>query len=322
MPTISRGRVTFVDAALPQGVVVPDANLAVFSIADLNARMDANRARSRRKVDITQITFPFKPGDYVVHATHGIALFSEIARQEVGGKERDYFLLEYADGDKLYVPLEQVDRITRYVGPDGDKPRLTRLNTADWTRATNKARKNAKKLAFDLVDLYTRRSSITGIACPPDTPEQIEMEESFPYDETRDQLEAIADIKADMEAPKPMDRLLCGDVGFGKTEVALRAAFKCVDSGRQVMVLCPTTILAQQHYETFFERFAPFGLEVEVLSRFRTPAQQKRALKAFAEGTIDVLIGTHRLLSADVNPKNLGMVIIDEEHSLPKSHVL
>ena len=278
VPTISRGRVTFVDAALPQGVVVPDANLAVFSIADLNARMDANRARSRRKVDITQITFPFKPGDYVVHATHGIALFSEIARQEVGGKERDYFLLEYADGDKLYVPLEQVDRITRYVGPDGDKPRLTRLNTADWTRATNKARKNAKKLAFDLVDLYTRRSSITGIACPPDTPEQIEMEESFPYDETRDQLEAIADIKADMEAPKPMDRLLCGDVGFGKTEVALRAAFKCVDSGRQVMVLCPTTILAQQHYETFFERFAPFGLEVEVLSRFRTPAQQKRAL--------------------------------------------
>ena len=320
VPTISRGRVTFVDAALPQGVVVPDANLAVFSIADLNARMDANRARSRRKVDITQITFPFKPGDYVVHATHGIALFSEIARQEVGGKERDYFLLEYADGDKLYVPLEQVDRITRYVGPDGDKPRLTRLNTADWTRATNKARKNAKKLAFDLVDLYTRRSSITGIACPPDTPEQIEMEESFPYDETRDQLEAIADIKADMEAPKPMDRLLCGDVGFGKTEVALRAAFKCVDSGRQVMVLCPTTILAQQHYETFFERFAPFGLEVEVLSRFRTPAQQKRALKAFAEGAIDVLIGTHRLLSADVNPKNLGLVIIDEEQRFGVKH--
>ena len=320
VPTISRGRVTFVDAALPQGVVVPDANLAVFSIADLNARMDANRARSRRKVDITQITFPFKPGDYVVHATHGIALFSEIARQEVGGKERDYFLLEYADGDKLYVPLEQVDRITRYVGPDGDKPRLTRLNTADWTRATNKARKNAKKLAFDLVDLYTRRSSITGIACPPDTPEQIEMEQSFPYDETRDQLEAIADIKADMEAPKPMDRLLCGDVGFGKTEVALRAAFKCVDSGRQVMVLCPTTILAQQHYETFFERFAPFGLEVEVLSRFRTPAQQKRALKAFAEGTIDVLIGTHRLLSADVNPKNLGLVIIDEEQRFGVKH--
>jgi CarD-like/TRCF domain len=163
VPTISRGRVTFVDAALPQGVVVPDANLAVFSIADLNARMDANRARSRRKVDITQITFPFKPGDYVVHATHGIALFSEIARQEVGGKERDYFLLEYADGDKLYVPLEQVDRITRYVGPDGDKPRLTRLNTADWTRATNKARKNAKswRLTWSICIRAARRLPVS-----------------------------------------------------------------------------------------------------------------------------------------------------------------
>ena len=311
---------TFVDVPIPSGVVVPEAHLAVFSLADLNARMDAKRARARRRVDITEVTFPFKPGDYVVHATHGIALFAEIVRQEVAGRERDYFLLEYAGGDKLYVPLEQVDRITRYVGPDGENPRLTRLNTADWTRATNKARKSAKKLAFDLVDLYTRRSSITGFAFGPDTPEQIEMEESFPYEPTRDQLDAIADIKADMEAPKPMDRLLCGDVGFGKTEVALRAAFKCVDGGRQVMVLCPTTILAQQHFETFFERFAPFGVEVEVLSRFRTPAQQKRALAAFAEGRVDVLVGTHRLLSADVNPHDLGLVIIDEEQRFGVQH--
>ena len=320
VPTLTRGRVTFVDAPIQQGCVIPDAHLAVFSIADLNARMDAKRGRTRRRVDITEVTFPFKPGDYVVHATHGIALFAQIVRQEVGGRERDYFLLEYADGDKLYVPLEQVDRITRYVGPDGDKPRLTRLNTADWSRATGKARKSAKKLAFDLVDLYTRRSSIAGVACPPDTPEQIEMEESFPYEETHDQLDAIADIKADMEAAKPMDRLLCGDVGFGKTEVALRAAFKCVDSGRQVMVLCPTTILAQQHFQTFFERFAPFGVEVDVLSRFRTPGQQKRALAAFAEGKVDVLIGTHRLLSADVNPHNLGLVIIDEEQRFGVQH--
>ena len=322
VPTITRGRVTFVDAPIPSGVVVPDAHLAVFSLADLNARMDAKRARgrARRHVDITEVTFPFKPGDYVVHATHGIALFSEIVRQEVAGRERDYFLLEYAGGDKLYVPLEQVDRISRYVGPDGANPRLTRLNTADWSRATTKARKSAKKLAFDLVDLYTRRSSITGFAFGPDTPEQIEMEESFPYEPTRDQLEAIADIKGDMESPKPMDRLLCGDVGFGKTEVALRAAFKCVDGGRQVMVLCPTTILAQQHFETFFERFAPFGVEVEVLSRFRTPAQQKRALAAFAEGKVDVLVGTHRLLSADVNPHNLGLVIIDEEQRFGVQH--
>ena len=321
VPTLTRGRVTFVDLPLPAGVVVPEAHLAIFSISDLNARMDARRGRrTRRRVDVTEVTFPFKPGDYVVHATHGIAHFTEIVRQEVAGRERDYFLLEYADGDKLYVPLEQVDRITRYVGPDGQNPRLTRLNTADWSRATTRARKSAKKLAFDLVDLYTRRSSITGIACPPDTPEQLEMEASFPYEPTHDQLDAIADIKADMEAAKPMDRLLCGDVGFGKTEVALRAAFKCVDSGRQVMVLCPTTILAQQHYQTFFERFTPFGVEVEVLSRFRTPAQQKRALAAFAEGKLDVLVGTHRLLSSDVNPANLGLVIIDEEQRFGVQH--
>ena len=320
VPTITRGRVTFVDAPIPSGVVVPSAHLAVFSLADLNARMDAKRGRTRRRVDVTEVTFPFKPGDYVVHSTHGIALFSEIVRQEVAGKERDYFLLEYADGDKLYVPLEQVDRITRYVGPDGSNPRLTRLNTADWSRATTKARKSAKKLAFDLVDLYTRRSSITGFAFGPDSPAQLEMEESFPYDPTHDQLDAIADIKGDMESTKPMDRLLCGDVGFGKTEVALRAAFKCVDGGRQVMVLCPTTILAQQHFETFFERFAPFGVEVEVLSRFRTPGQQKRALAAFAEGKVDVLIGTHRLLSNDVNPHDLGLVIIDEEQRFGVQH--
>ena len=320
VPTITRGRVTFVDAPIPSGVVIPSAHLAVFSLADLNARMDAKHGRTRRRVDVTEVTFPFKPGDYVVHSTHGIALFSEIVRQEVGGKERDYFLLEYAAGDKLYVPLEQVDRITRYVGPDGANPRLTRLNTADWSRATTKARKSAKKLAFDLVDLYTRRSSITGFAFGPDTPAQLEMEESFPYEPTHDQLDAIADIKGDMESSKPMDRLLCGDVGFGKTEVALRAAFKCVDGGRQVMVLCPTTILAQQHFETFFERFAPFGVEVEVLSRFRTPAQQKRALAAFAEGKVDVLIGTHRLLSNDVNPHDLGLVIIDEEQRFGVQH--
>ena len=321
VPTLTRGRVTFIDLPLPSGVVVPEAHLAVFSISDLNARMDARRGRrTARRVDVTEVTFPFKPGDYVVHATHGIAHFASIVRQEVAGKERDYFLLEYADGDKLYVPLEQVDRISRYVGPDGQNPRLTRLNTADWSRATKKARKSAKKLAFDLVDLYTRRSSITGVACPPDTPEQLEMEASFPYEPTHDQLDAISDIKADMEAPKPMDRLLCGDVGFGKTEVALRAAFKCVGSGRQVMVLCPTTILAQQHYQTFFERFAPFGVEVEVLSRFRTPGQQKRALAAFAEGKLDVLVGTHRLLSSDVNPANLGLVIIDEEQRFGVQH--
>ncbi|MDO4798466.1 MAG: CarD family transcriptional regulator, partial [Coriobacteriales bacterium] len=317
-PALQTGVVTFVDAPVPAGVIVPSAHLAVLSVADLTARMA--RRRKPRRVDVTKVTFPFKPGDYVVHATHGIALFSAIVRQEVGGRERDYFLLEYANTDKLYVPLEHVDRITRYVGPDGSSPRLTRLNTADWSRVTGRARKSAKKLAFDLVDLYTRRSAVRGHAFSPDTPAQHDMEASFAYDVTPDQRSALADIKADMEAPKPMDRLLCGDVGFGKTEVALRAAFKCCMDDRQVMVLCPTTILAQQHYDTFFDRFAPFDLRVEVLSRFVTPAQQRKALAAFAAGEVQVLIGTHRLLSNDVNPHALGLVIVDEEQRFGVQH--
>ncbi len=315
---LSRGVVTFVDDPIPSGVVVPAARLGVFSVGDLAARM--TKRRRPRRVDPTTTTFPFKPGDYVVHARHGIALFTGIVRQEVSGRERDYFLLQYANEDKLYVPLERVDRITRYVGPDGSSPRLTRLNTADWSRATGKARKSAKKLAFDLVDLYTRRSAVQGHAFAPDTPTQQDMEANFTYDLTPDQQSAVDDIKADMEAAKPMDRLLCGDVGFGKTEVALRAAFKCCMDERQVMVLCPTTILAQQHYDTFFDRFSPFGLRVEVLSRFVTPAQQRKALADFASGDVHVLIGTHRLLSADVNPKALGLVIVDEEQRFGVQH--
>ena len=319
VPSLERGRVTFTDAPVPAGIVIPGAHLAVLSVSDLASRTAKSRRRARR-VDPTSVTFPFKPGDYVVHATHGIALFSAIVRQEVAGRERDYFLLEYAGEDKLFVPLEQVDRITRYVGPDGSAPRLTRLNTADWSRATGKARRSAKKLAFDLVDLYTRRSSVPGYAFSADTPVQEEMEASFPYELTHDQRSSIADIKADMEARRPMDRLLCGDVGFGKTEVALRAAFKCCQDAKQVMVLCPTTILAQQHFETFFSRFAPFDLKVAVLSRFVTPARQRKALEGFADGSVDVLIGTHRLLSADVNPYDLGLVIIDEEQRFGVQH--
>ena len=316
---LDRGRVTFTDAPVPAGIVIPGAHLAVLSVSDLASRTAKSRRRARR-VDPTSVTFPFKPGDYVVHATHGIALFSDIVRQEVAGRERDYFLLEYAGEDKLFVPLEQVDRITRYVGPDGSSPRLTRLNTADWSRATGRARRSAKKLAFDLVDLYTRRSSVPGYAFSQDTPVQEEMEASFPYELTADQRSSIADIKADMEARRPMDRLLCGDVGFGKTEVALRAAFKCCQDAKQVMVLCPTTILAQQHFETFFSRFSPFDLKVAVLSRFVTPARQRKALEGFADGSVDVLIGTHRLLSADVNPYDLGLVIIDEEQRFGVQH--
>lgn len=315
---LTSGIITVVDTPIPTGMVLPDARLAIISVGDLAVRSARHAAHRTR--DITEITFPFQPGDFVVHATHGIAHFKDIVRQDVAGLARDYFLLEYAQGDKLYVPLEQVDRLTRYVGPDGSDPRLTRLNTADWSRATTKARKAARKLAFDLVDLYSRRATVRGNRFGPDTSWQREMEESFPYEETPDQLAAIADIKADMESDRPMDRLLCGDVGFGKTEVALRAAFKAVQDSKQVMLLCPTTILAQQHYTTFFERFSAFGAKVEVLSRFRTPAQQREALKGFAEGSVDVLIGTHRLLSRDVNPHDLGLVIVDEEQRFGVQH--
>ena len=316
-PKLKRGQVNIVDVDIPLGMIFPAAKMALVSLSDTQGAM-ATRKRSR--IDVTEITFPFKPGDYVVHAAHGVAFFRDIVRQDVGGSERDYLLLEYAEGDKLYVPVEQLDRVTRYVGPEGSSPRLTRLNTSDWSRAMAKARKATKQLAFDLVDVYTRRASTQGYRYKEDTPWQHEMEESFPYQETPDQLAAIADIKADMQSPRPMDRLVCGDVGFGKTEVALRAAFKATQDNKQVMVLCPTTILAQQHYSTFKDRFEPFGVKVEVLSRFRTPAQQKQALADFSEGTVSVLVGTHRLLSRDVNPHDLGLVIIDEEQRFGVAH--
>ncbi|MDO4291405.1 MAG: transcription-repair coupling factor [Eggerthellaceae bacterium] len=315
---LRRGVVNVTDAEVPLGMIIPKAKLAIVSISDTQGAQSA--ARVRRAVDITEITFPYKPGDYVVHAAHGVAFFRELVRREIDGTARDYLLLEYAEGDKLFVPVEQLDRVTRYVGPEGASPRLTRLNTSDWSRALSKARKATKQLAFDLVDVYARRAATQGFRFEVDTPWQREMEEAFPYQETPDQLQAIADVKADMASPRPMDRLICGDVGFGKTEVALRAAFAAAQNGKQVMVLCPTTILAQQHYTNFRERFEPFGVRVEVLSRFRTPAEQAAALAGFAEGEVAVLVGTHRLLSRDVNPHDLGLVIIDEEQRFGVGH--
>ena len=315
---LRRGMVNVVDVDIPLGMIFPKAKLALVSLSDTQGTQTTSRAR--RRLDITDVTFPYKPGDYVVHAAHGVALFKELVRREIDGTARDYLHLEYAEGDKLFVPVEQLDRVTRYVGPEGASPRLTRLNTSDWSRATAKARKATKKLAFDLVDVYARRAATQGFRFSPDTDAQRDMELAFPYQETPDQLAAIADVKADMESARPMDRLICGDVGFGKTEVALRAAFKATQDGKQVMVLCPTTILAQQHYANFKDRFDPFGVEVEVLSRFRTPAQQARALAGFADGSVSVLVGTHRLLSRDVNPHDLGLVIIDEEQRFGVGH--
>ena len=315
---LRRSVVNVVDIDVPLGMIFPKAKLAIVALSDTQGTQTT--ARARRRTDITEVTFPYKPGDYVVHAAHGVAFFEDLVRREIDGTARDYLLLKYAEGDKLFVPVEQLDRVTRYVGPEGASPRLTRLNTSDWSRATAKARKATKKLAFDLVDVYARRAATQGFSFGPDTAAQREMEESFPYEETPDQLAAIADVKADMQSSRPMDRLICGDVGFGKTEVALRAAFKATQDGKQVMVLCPTTILAQQHFANFHDRFAPFGVTVEVLSRFRTPAEQSRALAGFADGSVSVLVGTHRLLSRDVNPYDLGLVIIDEEQRFGVGH--
>lgn len=308
------------DLALPTALSVPAARLALLSLTDNSAVSVARRGRggtsgvaSRRRVDPTSLTFPFKPGDYVVHEAHGIALFRQILSQEVAGIQRDYLHLEYAKGDKLFTPVEQIARVTRYIGSDSAAPRLTRLNTSDWARASGKARKAARQLAFDLIELYSQRIAEQGFAYAPDNELQYQMELAFPYEETPDQLAAIADVKANMESSRPMDRLICGDVGFGKTEVAIRAAFKAIQGGKQVMLLAPTTILAQQHYTTFSERFEPFAVNVDVLSRFRTAAEQKAILKRFGQGRLEMLVGTHRLLSADVNPLDLGLVIIDEE---------
>ncbi len=315
---LRRGIVNVVSCDIPLGMVIPKARLAMVSISDTQGAQSA--ARRRRTVDITKITFPYAPGDYVVHAVFGVALFKALVRREIDGTERDYMELEYAEGDKLFLPVEQLDRVTRYVGAEGSSPRCTRLNTSDWSRAVAKARKATKKLAFDLVDVYSRRAATKGHRFCIDSPAIREMAESFPYDETPDQSAAIADVLADMASDRPMDRLICGDVGFGKTEVALRAAFVCAQEGKQVMLLCPTTILAQQHFTSFHERLEPFGVDVQVLSRFKSDAEQARTLEGFASGSCQVLIGTHRLLSRDVNPRDLGLVIIDEEQRFGVGH--
>jgi len=310
--------VHIVDLDLSGGYQIEAADFAVLTTAEIYPRAAA--ANPATPLDPTKLTFAFKPGDYVVHATYGIALFTKVAQRTTDTVTRDYLYLAYSGGDMLYTPVDQIDKISKYVGADGSAPHVTRLGTKAWARATAKARSSAKTLAFDLAELYARRGNIRGYAYHPDTLAQAEMESHFPYEPTTDQHNAILDVKADMESTRPMDRLIIGDVGYGKTEVALRAAFKATQDNKQVMVLCPTTILAQQHFTQFSERLAPFALKVEVLSRFRTPAQQRAALEGFKAGTVHVLIGTHRLLSADVVPHDLGLLIIDEEQRFGVEH--
>ncbi|HLA98681.1 MAG TPA: transcription-repair coupling factor [Anaerolineales bacterium] len=259
-------------------------------------------------------------GDYVVHVDHGVGCFIGLVSRTIEGNEREYLCIEYADEAQLFVPVHQADRVTRYVGPDGRPPALSRLGSPEWRSVKSHVKEAVQEVAEDLLELYAWRSVIHGHAFEKDTTWQHELEASFPYIETEDQARVIQEVKEDMERPRPMDRLICGDVGYGKTEVALRAAFKAVMDGKQVAMLVPTTVLAQQHYQTFRQRLAAFPVEVEMLSRFRNQQQQREIIARLAAGAIDIVIGTHRLLSADVEFKDLGLLIIDEEQRFGVTH--
>jgi transcription-repair coupling factor (superfamily II helicase) len=261
-----------------------------------------------------------KPGDWIVHIDYGIGRFEGLVRRSLEGMEREFLAVSYDGGDQLFVPVHQADRLSRYIGPDAGDPTPTRLGTADWATTKQKVREAVLEIAQELLELYARRQISVGHAFEADTVWQGELEASFPYIETQDQVTAIREVKKDMEKTRPMDRLLCGDVGYGKTEVALRAAFKAVMGGKQVAILVPTTVLAQQHFETFRQRLAPFPAEVEMLSRFRSPHEQDAIIKRLRVGQVDIIIGTHRLLQPDVQFKDLGLVIIDEEQRFGVTH--
>ncbi|MCK6629657.1 MAG: transcription-repair coupling factor [Anaerolineae bacterium] len=281
----------------------------------------ALRQRKPRK-GVTPETFfaDVNPGDLVVHIEHGIGRYAGLVKLNFEGVEREYLEVRYANNDKLYVPIHQADRLARYVGMDESVPMLNRLGNADWNTVKRRAKKAVEEIAKELLEIYAKREVTPGRAYSPDTEWQREIEDAFPFVETEDQLRAIAEVKADMEKPQPMDRLICGDVGYGKTEVALRAAFKAVMDGVQVAVLAPTTILAQQHYQTFQQRMASYPVKIEMLSRFRTPHQQEETLKNLAAGVTDIVIGTHRLLQKDVIFQNLGLLVIDEEQRFGVKH--
>jgi transcription-repair coupling factor (superfamily II helicase) len=305
-------------APLHAGVVLPQVKLAVLSEADITGRRRAHRAPRPRRREAASVFEDLRPGDYIVHYHHGVGRYGGMVQRAIGGVERDYLLLEYKGGDRLYVPSDQIDAVRHYVG--GETPTLHRLGGADFERAKGRVRAAVREIAQELVVLYQKRVHADGFTFSPDTPWQKEMEDAFPFVETPDQMKAIVEVKADMESEHPMDRLVCGDVGFGKTEVAVRAAFKAVQDGKQAAVLVPTTLLAQQHFQTFSDRFANYPVRVEVLSRFLTQTQAKRVVDGLASGDVDVVIGTHRLLAEGVRFKDLGLLVIDEEQRFGVQH--
>ncbi len=320
-----RKSVIFVDGTLQEGWRLRDGEgeLHLFTDAEIFgwSRPEPRRRKATRRARTPEQSYAdLREGDFVVHVDYGVGKFAGMRRRTLEGVEREYLLIEYAGTDTLFVPIHQADRLTRYVGPDDKPPTMSKLGQPDWIRIKSRAKKAVEEEARELLDLYARRAATPGHAYSPDTSWQHEMEASFPYVETEDQLKAVRSVKADMERPIPMDRLICGDVGYGKTEVALRAAFKAVMDGKQVAILVPTTILAQQHWETFSRRLAPFPIKVELMSRFRTKEQQNRTLEMLNRGEVDVLIGTHRIIQPDIIFKDLGLVIIDEEQRFGVKH--
>ncbi len=314
---IAPGSIDIVVAPLERGAVVPGARLALVAESDLTGRRRVHRRprAAQRRIDFYE---DLTPGDYVVHVTHGVARYAGMVNRAIGGTERDYLLLEYRGNDKLYVPTDQVGTVRKYTG--GETPTLHRMGGADFEKSKARVRSATREIAQELVVLYRRRLATPGHPFPPDTPWQHEVEEAFPFEETPDQMDAIVAVKADMERETPMDRLVCGDVGFGKTEVAIRAAFKAVQDGKQVALLAPTTLLANQHGQTFRERYANYPVRVEVLSRFLTPKEQSQVVAGVGDGEVDVVIGTHRLLSEDIAFKDLGLLVIDEEQRFGVQH--
>ncbi|GIO94536.1 transcription-repair coupling factor [Paenibacillus lactis] len=308
---------------LQNGFEMPSVHAAVITESEMFSSKQRKTRKTTKSMDNAERIKSYtelKVGDYVVHQNHGIGKYMGIGTLEINGIHKDYMHILYAGGDKLSVPIEQIDLIQKYVGSEDKEPKIYKLGGNEWTRVKNKVRSSVQDIADDLIKLYAERQSAPGYGFDKDTPEQQEFEDMFPYDETPDQLRAIAEIKKDMEQNRPMDRLLCGDVGYGKTEVAVRAAFKAAIEGKQVAVLVPTTILAQQHYETFRERFANYPINIQVLSRFRSRKEQNETIKKVKQGAVDILIGTHRLLSQDIVFKDLGLLIVDEEQRFGVTH--
>lgn len=307
-------------ADVQSGCLLPEAKVALLAESDLIGRKRSARRSEGSEGSIAGLSSleSLQPGDYVVHRQHGVARYAGMVTRSMDGVEREYLLLEYRDDGRLYVPASGIGAVRLYSG--GEQPRLSRMGGADWQRTKQRVRAAVSEVVEDLVDLYRTRSTVAGHAFAPDTPWQQELEDSFAYAETPDQLSAIGQVKADMERPHPMDRLICGDVGFGKTEIAVRAVFKAVAEGRQAAVLVPTTLLAQQHHKTFLERFSSLPVNVASLSRFLSPANTRKVLAGLRSGAVDVVVGTHRLLSADIHFADLGLLVVDEEQRFGVSH--